>query len=248
MSSSREVWEKYWNSKVTNDESKIFGLIDALLSPLNMDEKKFVLTKPISLFRSISIVYRWIHYNFFNIEEDNEEIVKVIEPLDLPNIDIKSSKTFSNSGDLSPYNTHSRELFKDWCLNQISQVDPNLPNRTQRFDLNEMKMIKNYWDNAVDYELYENYQYTLKNFESSIKKLDSETKHKLEEKIISISSKFTKEDTRSFTALILSNNELRDEILAISDEDITKYIEEILKRLKDDNIQYQQLKSKLIFD
>ena len=65
MSSSREVWEKYWNSKVTNDESKIFGLIDALLSPLNMDEKKFVLTKPISLFRSISIVYRWIHYNFF---------------------------------------------------------------------------------------------------------------------------------------------------------------------------------------
>ena len=111
-----------------------------------------------------------------------------------------------------------------------------------------MKMIKNYWDNAVDYELYENYQYTLKNFESSIKKLDSETKHKLEEKIISISSKFTKEDTRSFAALILSNNELRDEILEISDEDITKYIEEILKRLKDDNIQYQKLKSKLIFD
>ena len=49
-------------------------------------------------------------------------------------------------------------------------------------------------------------------------------------------------------ALILSNNELRDEILEISDEDITKYIEEILKRLKDDNIQYQKLKSKLIFD
>ena len=248
MSSSSEVWEKYWNSKVNNDESKIFGLIDALLSPLNMEEKNFVLTKPIALSRSISIVYRWIHYNFFNIEEDNEEIVKVIEPLDLPHIDIKSSRTFSNSGDFSPYNTQSRELFKDWCLNQISQIDPNLPIRNQRFDLNEMKMIKNYWDNVVDYELYENYQYTIKNFESSLKKLDSDTKHKLKEKINSISSKFSKEDTRSFTALILSDNELINEILEISDEAISKYIEEILKRLKDDNIQFQKLKSKLIFD
>ena len=126
--------------------------------------------------------------------------------------------------------------------------DPNLSIRTQNFDLNEMKMIKNYWDN-VDYELiWELSIYNAKPWVKYRKNLDNETKHKLEEKIISISSKFTEEDTRSFTALILSNNELRDEILEISDEDITKYIEEILKRLKDDNIQYQKLKSKLIFD
>ncbi len=248
MSSSREVWEKYWTSKITDDDCKIFDLIDALLSPLNKEEKNFVLTKPISLSRSISIVFRLIHINFFNLEKTNEEIVKVIEPLDLPHIDIKSSTKFSKTGDFSPYDEQSRKEFEEWCLNQISQVDPNLSIRTQNFDLNEMKMIKNYWDNVVDYELYENYQYTMQNLELSLKNLDSETKHKLEEKISSLSSKFTEEDTRSFAALILSNNELRNEMLEISDEAISKYIEEILKRLKEDNIQFEKLKSKLIFD
>ena len=88
----------------------------------------------------------------------------------------------------------------------------------------------------------------MQNLELSLKNLDSETKHKLEEKISSLSSKFTEEDTRSFAALILSNNELRNEMLEISDEAISKYIEEILKRLKEDNIQFEKLKSKLIFD
>ena len=88
----------------------------------------------------------------------------------------------------------------------------------------------------------------MQNLELSLKNLDSETKHKLEEKISSLSSKFTEEDTRSFAALILSNNELRNEMLEIGDEAISKYIEEILKRLKEDNIQFEKLKSKLIFD
>ena len=110
MSSSREVWEKYWNSKVTNDECKIFDLIDALLSPLNKEEKKFVLTKPISLSRSISIVFRWIHINFFNLEKTNEEIVKVIEPLDLPHIDIKSSRYFQKL-EISHHTTNNQENY-----------------------------------------------------------------------------------------------------------------------------------------
>ena len=113
---SKKIWSKFWGVNLENKESKIFKLIDYTLDNLTEEEKDFILKKPLSLFRSISVVYRWIHYYFFKEDEQDPEIVAVIEPTDLPNLDIKNMINFSyGAGKIAKVNDSVFKLGKTKC-------------------------------------------------------------------------------------------------------------------------------------
>lgn len=100
-----KLWKKYWGKNIDIDNSNTLDLIDSYLKPVSDSDKENLLRQPISTFRSVSILFRWIYFNLFKDDEVEPEIVVVINPLDLPELDIKSNKLFklrNTDGDLEP--------------------------------------------------------------------------------------------------------------------------------------------------
>ena len=326
-SPSKKMWSKFWGKNLEMKESKIFNLIDYTLENLTDDEKELVLKKPLSLFRSISVVYRWIHYNFLREDEQEPEIVTVLDPTDLPNLDIKKMDTFiygagktnkvkesqfklgetkcpvcgnkkflednrvkkkseqkfsripdfscsdfrdsngcgwggyietNNKSNKVPfgwvkgdkenslYDEVSREEFKSWCQKQIGQIDPKLLEKIQQYDISNSKLIKTYWNTISDYELIGKYKYTLENLDLKLSLLSNDSINLLERKIESLDNSLTEEESKSFKALVLSNGELREDILKIPNKNIPDILKTLKKSIQEDEIEIQKLKEKLI--
>ena len=100
-----KLWKKYWGKNIDIDNSNTLDLIDSYLKPVSDSDKENLLRQPISTFRSVSILFRWIYFNLFKEEEVEPKIASVINPQDLPELDIKNNKLFKlriTDGGLEP--------------------------------------------------------------------------------------------------------------------------------------------------
>ena len=89
-----KLWKKYWGNNKDIGDSNTLNLIDLYLKPVSDTEKEKLLRQPISTFRSVSVLFRWIYFNLFKEEEVEPKIAAVINPQDLPELDIKNNKLF----------------------------------------------------------------------------------------------------------------------------------------------------------
>ena len=89
LSSVKKIWSEFWGQNAEIGHSKITFLIEDFMMELEPDKQDKLLRKSISLFRSTSILYRWIYFKTLMNEEPDPEIVMTIDPKDLPRMDIK---------------------------------------------------------------------------------------------------------------------------------------------------------------
>ena len=102
---TEKLWKKYWGNNNEIANSKALGLINSYLEPVSDSDKEKLLSQPISMFRSVSVLFRWIYFILFKDDEIEPEIVAVVSPLDLPELDIKNNILFKlrqRDGDLEP--------------------------------------------------------------------------------------------------------------------------------------------------
>ena len=71
---TKVLWEKYWGKNNDIESSTIFKLIDLYLAPISEGEKEKFLNTPIYMFRSLSILFRWIYFKLFKDDEIEPEI------------------------------------------------------------------------------------------------------------------------------------------------------------------------------
>lgn len=62
-----KLWKKYWGKNIDIDNSNTLDLIDSYLKPVSDSDKENLLRQPISTFRSVSILFRWIYFNLFKM-------------------------------------------------------------------------------------------------------------------------------------------------------------------------------------
>ena len=91
-----EIWEEIWNETIpTGEEHKrAFRLLDDILKKINKHEDREFITDIISQSRSLNIVIKKLYFEFAPIEKRNIESPLLINPKQLPKIDVKSSSDF----------------------------------------------------------------------------------------------------------------------------------------------------------
>lgn len=100
-----QVWKTiYKNSTVSDDTS--FLAIELLLNGFSEKEKMQILKEVFATFKSTFVAYRFIYFNFIKDEIPKDEQVKIVNPYDLPSLDVKTDINFQKRSKLA------REGFK----------------------------------------------------------------------------------------------------------------------------------------
>lgn len=130
---TKVLWEKYWGKNNDIETSTIFKLIDLYLAPISEGEKEKFLNTPISMFRSLSILFRWIYFKLFKDDEIEPEIVEIISPLDLPELLIKENPLFNLGDDKSNDSKNEFILGKSKCpsCGNIKYLEDNRQRKKQ---------------------------------------------------------------------------------------------------------------------
>ena len=91
-----EIWEEIWGDTIPDEEEhkRAFRLLDDILKKINKHEDREFITDLISQSRSLNIVIKKLYFDFAPIEKRNMESPLLINPKQLPKIDVKSSSDF----------------------------------------------------------------------------------------------------------------------------------------------------------
>ncbi len=91
-----EIWEEIWGDTIPDEEEhkRAFRLLEDILKKINKYEDKEFLTDAISQSRSLNIIIKKLYFEFAPIEKRNVENPLLINPRQLPEIDVKNSPDF----------------------------------------------------------------------------------------------------------------------------------------------------------
>ena len=113
--SVKNTWNKFWDNKLEIPDSKIFNLIELSTKNYSENEKIELIEKPMAIFRSVSILYRWLYYHHLRGEESKPVNVMTIDPRDLPELKIKDVTKIFNSGTKANKDNYEFLLGKSLC-------------------------------------------------------------------------------------------------------------------------------------
>lgn len=96
MNTLENFWEEIWGEPLSNIElhNRSFRILHDLLKAIEKDKDEEFIREALSKSRSINIVIKKLYYSYAPIEKKPVENPKLINPLELPKIDIKNGKDF----------------------------------------------------------------------------------------------------------------------------------------------------------
>ena len=137
-----EIWSKYWGENTRIENSPTQKLLSNYLGNLSGEEQKKILNKVIPVFRSLSVIFRWIYFELFKEEDLEPEIVAVIDPIDLENLNIKEDSLFQYQSTTSENPSDEMfELGKSKCPN-CGSINDLKDNRAKKANAPENSKIK----------------------------------------------------------------------------------------------------------
>ena len=113
--SIKMIWNEFWDKNLHIPESKIFNLIEITAKNYSESERKVLIEKPMSLFRSISILFRWLYYHHLKEEESEPVKVMTVDPRDLPKLKIKDLSKQIHPGTKFKKTNYEFSLGKSLC-------------------------------------------------------------------------------------------------------------------------------------
>lgn len=130
-----EIWEEIWDETIpTGEEHKrAFRLLDDILKKINKHEDREFITDIISQSRSLNIVIKKLYFEFAPIDKRNMESPLLINPKQLPKIDVKSSSDFEPKIDKEYKQALEKNELNDKICKNCSGVN-NFIEDFDRFD------------------------------------------------------------------------------------------------------------------
>lgn len=91
--SALDIWKSIYKNGVASDSTS-FLAIDLLLNGFSQKEKTQILNEVFATFKSTFVAYRFIYFNFIKEDIPEDEQVKIVNPYDLPSLDVKIDENF----------------------------------------------------------------------------------------------------------------------------------------------------------